>query len=116
MSPGRGVGGSGMMNGGATFIPSPDDFRSWPWGWKYHQMKPSFDATLSKLSVTTTPSSDGKLYVQGSAAAFEKMATSQLGLKEVGLNADPFARANTFSRSEVTAKNGKRMDACQVCV
>lgn len=109
---GRGIGGSGMMNGAATFIPSPDDFRSWPWGWKYFQIEPNFRTTLSKLSVTTTPSSDGQLYVQGSAEAFEKMAKNRLGLREVGINDNPHDRVGTFSRNEVTAKSGKRMDAC----
>lgn len=102
------------MNGGLGFIPSPEDFSSWPSGWSYQEMIASYQHALHGLSVTITPSSDGKLYVQGAADAFERLAEKHLGLLRVGLNANPGGRANTYSIPEVAAKDGQRMDACQV--
>lgn len=111
---GRGVGGSGVMNGGLAMIPSPEDFDSWPIGWRYKQMAPLYRKIFSKLSVTSTPSADGLLYTQEAANYFDNLATKWLGLKKADLNSNPGARANTFSLPEVTAEEGKRMDACQV--
>lgn len=111
---GRGIGGSGIMNGGLSFIPSPQDFDSWPSGWSYGDMASSFQYALNGLSVTSTPSADDKLYAQGAAVAFERLAEKHLGLGKVKLNANPGGRANTYSVTEVAAKDGRRTDPCQV--
>lgn len=113
-SEGRGIGGSGVMNGGLAMIPSPEDFNSWPVGWRYKQMAAAFHKTLPHLSLTSTPSDDGNLYAQGAANAFERLAARRLRLRKVGLNANPGMRANTFSSPKVMAEKGQRMDACQV--
>lgn len=102
------------MNGALGFIPSPEDFDSWPSGWNYRDLIRSYRQILTGLSVTSTPSSDGLLYAQGAADAYELLAEKQLGLKKVGLNANPAGRTNTYSVTEVTAKDGQRMDPCKV--
>ncbi|GMH43990.1 hypothetical protein BSKO_11924 [Bryopsis sp. KO-2023] len=109
---GKGVGGSGMMNGALTFTPSPQDLDSWPAGWKFNDLQPYFDETFAKLSLTSTPSADGELYAQGAGEAYARMCTNQLGMRQVDLNANPNDRTNTFSITEVSAKGGQRMDAC----
>lgn len=109
---GRGVGGSGMMNAALTFTPSPRDFDSWPSGWKFSDMEPFYQETFEKTKVTATPSKDGKLYVQGTADAFETLAKNHFGLEKVDLNENPGGRVNTMSVTQVTVDEGQRSDAC----
>jgi len=39
---GRGIGGSSSTNGGVAIRPGPDDFESWPAGWRWTDLLPCF--------------------------------------------------------------------------
>ncbi|GMH35042.1 hypothetical protein BSKO_02910 [Bryopsis sp. KO-2023] len=109
---GKGIGGSGMMNGGLTMMPPPSDFDSWPNGWQFESMEYFFKETFKKLRLTTTPSADGIFYTQGAGEAFDKLAKNQLGLEKVPLNMTSEGRMGTSSMLDVSAMGGERMDAC----
>ncbi|GMH43991.1 hypothetical protein BSKO_11925 [Bryopsis sp. KO-2023] len=109
---GRGIGGSGMMNGALTFIPSPQDFDEWPSSWNFTEMEPFYRSTFQRMSLTTKPSSDGKRYAQGAGKAFDRMTRKRMGMKKTALNDDPRNRINTISYPEVSVRHGQRLDAC----
>lgn len=102
------------MNGALTFKPVPGEMESWPPGWQFDDLRPHYDKVFRQMFVTETPSSDGALYNRGSAHAFDRLAEKRLGMSKRNLNSYFNTRVNTYSVTQVTAKDGKRMDACQV--
>jgi choline dehydrogenase-like flavoprotein len=52
---GRGVGGSSSTNGGVALRPEPDDFGSWPEGWRWDDILPCLNAIERDLQFGDRP-------------------------------------------------------------
>eukprot|EP01117_Protostelium_nocturnum_P016925 TRINITY_DN6789_c0_g1_i4.p1 TRINITY_DN6789_c0_g1~~TRINITY_DN6789_c0_g1_i4.p1 ORF type:complete len:486 (+),score=145.64 TRINITY_DN6789_c0_g1_i4:75-1532(+) len=62
---GKGYGGNSQFNG-MLYQEAPNDYLdSLPTGWKSGDLRPYFNEIRSKMTITTTPSADGKTYLGG---------------------------------------------------
>jgi choline dehydrogenase len=55
---GKGMGGSGAINGMVYTRGSREDYDSWPEGWRYQDLVPAFEAVEQKLRVRPRPSTE----------------------------------------------------------
>lgn len=71
---GMGFGGNTQFNGMLfQMAPSYDFDKAWPEGWKGSDMQAYGERILSKMKVSSTPSSDGKHYLSASADAVHEV-------------------------------------------
>lgn len=103
-----------MVNFGVAFIPSPEDFETWPEGWKYTDLEPFYREVLEATDVSTEASTDGELYLRTAGDIVNGVMKKHLGFTEASLNADPFNRVNVSTLPEQQVKNGQRHESCLV--
>ncbi|MDB4973318.1 MAG: hypothetical protein JWN48_1659, partial [Myxococcaceae bacterium] len=58
LASGKGMGGSGAINGMVYTRGSREDYESWPGGWNYDDLLPAFEAVENKLRVRPRPSTE----------------------------------------------------------
>ncbi|XP_011311229.1 neither inactivation nor afterpotential protein G [Fopius arisanus] len=92
---GKGLGGSGQMNFLLHSFGKIDDYKKWPSGWTYHNLKPYFDKVSRIMGVPGTP-------VEGELT---KIFT--------GIDVSGIGGNITIEKAENTIKRGKRFSSYQ---
>eukprot|EP00930_Biecheleria_cincta_P098815 TRINITY_DN90462_c0_g1_i1.p1 TRINITY_DN90462_c0_g1~~TRINITY_DN90462_c0_g1_i1.p1 ORF type:complete len:716 (+),score=97.93 TRINITY_DN90462_c0_g1_i1:50-2149(+) len=105
------LGGCGVVNGALMQIPHADNFANHPPGWKFHDLKPYYDRIQADFTITGTPSTDGKHYLDNSGANFVRRALQQKGFWD---HTGVHPKANTFGLPTVSAANGVRQSTASV--
>ncbi|KAF2017931.1 GMC oxidoreductase [Aaosphaeria arxii CBS 175.79] len=102
------LGGGTAVNSALYWKPHPRDFDlSFPDGWKNSDMQKHVDTVFKRIPGTTTPSKDGKLYLQQGFDAVGKGLVAG-GFKEIIPNDHPDQKNNTFGHSTFFIENGER--------
>ncbi|KAI1506028.1 cellobiose dehydrogenase [Biscogniauxia marginata] len=102
------LGGGTAVNSGLWWKPHPADWDyTWPEGWKSGDVAPALERLFERIPGTTTPSTDGKLYLQ---QGFETLTS---GLRASGWefivpNDHPDQKNLTFGHSTHMFANGER--------
>lgn len=102
------LGGGTAVNAGLWWKPHSQDWDyNFPTGWKSTDVSAATNRVFSKIPGTTTPSMDGKLYLQ---QGFEVVASGlrKSGWTEVSANAEPDKKNRTFTHTPYMYSNGER--------
>ena len=93
------------MNGALVQKPHPANMGSWPIGWKMPDLDPYFKEAAGLFHITTTPSKDGKHYLDSTGADFMRSVLEKEGFVK---SDDITKRAGAMSIPHVAAKDGLR--------
>ena len=99
------LGGCGVMNGALVQRPQAANMETWPDGWKMPDLAPYYVEAEGLFHITTTPSRDGKHYLDNTGADFVRTALHHAGFTE---SSDLTRRAGKLGIPAVTAKDGLR--------
>lgn len=102
------VGGGAAINGLLYWYPPDVDFDpsyGWPSSWAHPH--DAYNALKARLPYTTTPSSDGKLYLTQVYDVVSKLLQPQ-GFGAIDINSNPNAKDRVYGRPSFPTKGGKR--------
>ncbi|KAI0521074.1 cellobiose dehydrogenase [Xylaria bambusicola] len=102
------LGGGVAVNSGLWWKPHPADWDYlWPQGWKSEDLAAPTDRVFERIPGTTTPSTDGKLYLQ---QGFDMMTSglNASGWKYVVPNDHPNEKNFTYGHATHMFSNGER--------
>ncbi|KAJ7182657.1 cellobiose dehydrogenase [Mycena crocata] len=102
------VGGGTSVNGALYWLPSDNDFATsagWPTQWTNHQQYTA--ALKARLPPTDAPSTDGKRYLEETAAVAQQLLIPQ-GYRNVTINDQPNSKDHIYGYSAYDFLNGKR--------
>jgi cellobiose dehydrogenase (acceptor) len=102
------LGGGTAVNAGLWWKPNPVDWDyNFPAGWKASDMKAATDRVFSRIGGTTTPSTDGKLYLQEGFNVVSSGLKSS-GWSFVNANSSPDKKNRTYANTPYMFSGGER--------
>ena len=104
------LGGCGVMNGALMQLVHPDNFNSWPEGWRAQDLEPFVKRAEKDFHITQIPSADGQHYLDDAGGNFVRQAFEKFGGPAGGFVEDNTTqpRGGIFHIPHVSAKNGVR--------
>ncbi|KAL5113712.1 hypothetical protein ACEQ8H_008417 [Pleosporales sp. CAS-2024a] len=105
------VGGSSAINAGLFFQPPASDWDTYfPAGWKNSDMQSAINKVYAKQPSTSTPSMDGKRYLQSGFEAAKEWLVGGAGYSEVDLNDNHsnHTKAKRFGHPIYSSEGGQR--------
>nr|ADT70778.1 cellobiose dehydrogenase [Stachybotrys bisbyi] len=102
------LGGGTAVNAGLWWKPNPTDWDyNFPSGWKASDMTAATNRVFSRIPGTTTPSTDGRLYLQQGYDLISG-GLQRAGWSFVDANANPGRKNRTYAHTPYMFSNGER--------
>ncbi|KAL5627656.1 hypothetical protein BROUX41_003809 [Berkeleyomyces rouxiae] len=101
------LGGSGMINAMMWVKPNSGDFKNWPAGWNWDDVKASADALYERTPGTIMSSADGERYDQAAYNVVSQFLSGN-GFSSVDALTDVESKHDIFSHPPWLIKDGMR--------
>ena len=110
------LGGCGVMNGALMQLVHPENFDSWPEGWRAKDLEPFITRATQDFHITQAPSADGQHYLDDAGGHFVRRAFEKFGGPAGGFVEDNTTqpRGGMFHIPHVSAHMGVRESTAQM--